>query len=147
MSTLFLSYLDISKQYLEINYHFNQAKSVMEKSRRAKSYHTRYRNPQLRVPRKSLSTSNLFHFHNSTPQCNFEKKELQDSQPSLKISPNRQPKVKSMLRNKTEVEQGNSNLTISDLKTDRESFSFSDLDPVQEREEAYSIHIHTEYVS
>ena len=52
-----------------------------------------------------------------------------------------------MLRNKNEVEQGNSNLTISDFKFERESFSFSDLDPVQEREEADSIHIDTEYVS
>ena len=52
-----------------------------------------------------------------------------------------------MLRSKNEVEQGNSNITISDFKFERESFSFSDLDPVQEREDADSIHIDTEYVS
>jgi hypothetical protein len=126
---------------------FNQAKSVMEKSRRAKSYHTRYQNPQLRVPRKSLSTSNLFHFHNSTPQCNFEGKDWQDSQPSMKISPKRQSKTKSLLRRRTEGDQGNSNLTISDFESERGSFSFSDLDPVLEREEADSITIDTEYVS
>ena len=119
----------------------------MEKSRQAKSYHTRYRNPQLRVPRKSLSTSNLFHFHSSKPRCCFNEREFQDSLPSLKISPNRKPKAKSMLRSKNEVEQGNSNLTISEFKFERKSFSFSDLDPVQEREDADSIHIDTEYVS
>ena len=130
-----------------INHFLNQAKSVMEKSRRAKSYHTRYRNPQLRVPRKSLSTSNLFHFHSSIPQYSFEEKEWQDSLPSLKISPNRQSEAKSLLRNKTKVEQGNVNRTNSDFKTDRGSFIFSDLYPVQEREEADSITIDTEYVS
>ena len=120
---------------------------MMEKSRRANSYHTRYQNPQLRVPRKSLSTSNLFHFHSTITPCSFEERECQDSLQSLKISPYRQSKAISLLRNKIKVEQGNSNLTISDFKFERESFSFTDLDPVQEREEADSIHIDTEYVS
>ena len=124
--------ITFSKQYFKINLSFNQAKSVMEKSRRANSYHTSYRHPQLRVPRKSLSTSNLFHFHSSKPRCCFNEREFHDSLPSLKISPNRKPKAKSMLRNKNEVEQGNSNITITDFKFERESFSFSDLDLVQE---------------
>ena len=89
----------------------------------------------------------MFHFHSTITPCSFEERECQDSLQSLKISPYRQSKAISLLRNKIKVEQGNSNLTISVFKSERGSFSFSDLDPVQEREETDSIDIGTEYIS
>ena len=136
----------------------------MEKSRRVTSYHNQYRHQPSRMnqPRKSLSTSNIFsktkpetfstlkpqysepaykegsqtHFLNfelqsSFPRISFDETDSQTSAPSLPRSPIRITVEKSeILPTKTKT-----NLLICDIKSDGGSFSFSDLDHVQEREE------------
>ena len=137
----------------------------MEKSRRVTSYHNQYRPLPSRMnqPRKSLSTSNLFsktkpetfstlkpqysepaykegsqtnflsfELHSSYPtRINFEETDSQASVPSLPRSPIR------ITVDQSEILPTNTkpNLLICDSKSDGGSFSFSDLDPVQEREE------------
>ena len=134
----------------------------MEKSRRVTSYHKQYRPSRMNHPRKSLSTSNLFsktkpetfsplkpqysepaykegsqtHYlsfelHSSYPRISFEETDSQASVPSLPRSPIRITVEESeMLPTNTK-----SNHLICDSKSDGGSFSFSDLDPVQERKE------------
>ena len=137
----------------------------MEKSRRVTSYHNQYRllPSRMNQPRKSLSTSNLFSktkpeiFSTLKPQyselmykegsqthflsfelpssyptrINCEETDSQTSESSLPRSPIRiRIEESEILPTNTK-----SGLQICDSKSDGGSFSFSDLDPVQEREE------------